>query len=58
MNARDLDMKDITKKLKGMLACGGTFKGDQVELQGNHTKSIRDALVKLGFSAETIEIKG
>jgi translation initiation factor 1 len=52
---RDIDMKEITKKLKSQLACGGTFKDEKIELQGNHMATIRDALVKLGFAPETIE---
>ena len=54
---KDIDMKEITKKLKSQLACGGTFKDERIELQGNHTQTIRDALVKLGFAPETIEFK-
>ena len=54
---KDIDIKDITKSLKNKLACGGTFKEGNIELQGNHTGNIRDALVKLGFAPETIDIR-
>lgn len=50
-----VDMKDITKSLKNSLACGGTFKGNTVELQGDHRKKIKEILVKLGFDEEYIE---
>jgi translation initiation factor 1 len=54
---RDIDIKEITKRLKNQLACGGTFKDQRIELQGNHIATIRDALVKLGFAPETIETR-
>ena len=57
IDTKDIDAKEITKKLKGRLACGGTFKDGKVELQGKHIVNIRDALVKLGFAPETIEIR-
>ncbi len=57
ITGKEIDIKDLTKKLKSKLACGGTFKGTTIELQGNHKNSVRDALVKLGFPAETIEVK-
>lgn len=56
LNSSEVDIKDITKKLKSKFACGGTVKKDIVELQGNHLKDIKDALVELGFVPETIEI--
>ena len=47
-------MKKIAKALKNELACGGTFKGDMIELQGNHTSTVKSKLVKLGFDEESI----
>jgi len=57
IDSKDISLKDITKKLKSTLACGGTFKDNRIELQGNHMQNVRDTLVKMGFAAETIEIK-
>ncbi len=57
IDTKDIDLRDITKQLKSRLACGGTYKEGKIELQGNHTGNMRDALVKLGFAPETIEIK-
>ena len=54
---KDIDIKEITKKLKSQLACGGTFKDERIELQGNHKNNIRETLVKLGFAPETVEIR-
>ena len=56
LNASEVDVKDIAKKLKNKFACGGTAKKDIVELQGNHLKTIKDALVGMGFAPETIEV--
>jgi len=50
-----IDIKDITKALKNRLACGGTYKGDTIELQGDHRKKIKEMLVELGFDGESID---
>jgi len=52
---KGIDMKKIAKALKNELACGGTFKDNSVELQGDHRKKIKQALVKLGFEEDSIE---
>lgn len=49
-----VDVKQITKSLKNELACGGTFKENAIELQGDHTKRIKNILVKLGFDESSI----
>lgn len=49
-----VDVRDIAKTLKNELACGGTYKEDTIELQGDHRKKIREVLVKLGFDEESI----
>jgi translation initiation factor 1 len=49
-----LNIKEITKQLKNALACGGTYKNNEIELQGDHRKKIKEALVKLGFNSELI----
>lgn len=50
-----VDVKEIAKALKNELACGGTYRDSEVELQGDHRKRIKDVLVKLGFEAELID---
>ena len=50
-----IDVKKIAKSLKNELACGGTFRGDLIELQGDHTKKIKASLVKLGFDEDSID---
>lgn len=52
---KGIDVKKIAKSLKNELACGGTYKDDLIELQGDHRKSIKEMLVKLGFDEESIE---
>ncbi len=53
---QDVDLKSIAKSLKQDLACGGTVKDNEVELQGDHSKKVKKSLAKLGFSEETIEL--
>jgi len=50
-----IDLKKIAKALKNELACGGTYKKDSVELQGNHQDKVKQSLIKLGFEADSIE---
>ncbi len=49
-----IDVKKIAKALKNELACGGTYKDNMIELQGEHTKKIKPLLAKLGFDEESI----
>jgi len=49
-----VDIKDIAKKLKVKMACGGTVKNGIIELQGNHKGHIKPILVEMGFSEEQI----
>lgn len=51
---KSIDLKNTAKSLKEALACGGTVKDGIIELQGNHKKSVRALLVKLGFPDESI----
>ncbi|MBS3166966.1 translation initiation factor [Candidatus Woesearchaeota archaeon] len=57
IDSKEIDLKELTKKLKTMLACGGTMKDGKIELQGNHVKIVKQELIKLGFSPESIEVK-
>ena len=51
-----IDMKDLLKKLKSKLACGGTYKTGEIELQGDHKLKVKDILIREGFQPEMIEI--
>ncbi len=57
IDSKEIDMKELTKKLKGKFACGGTSKEGKIELQGDHKQKVRDVLIEAGFSADTIDIK-
>lgn len=52
---KDIDIKNIAKELKHKLACGGTVKGNIIELQGDHKEKVKNYLVDLGFPQESIE---
>ena len=56
IDASKIDVRQLTKKLKSKLACGGTYKNNEIELQGNHKSRIKDLLVKEGFPPEIIEV--
>lgn len=55
IDSKSVDIKNLAKELKSELACGGTVKDNEVELQGEHTKKVRAKLVALGFSEDSIE---
>ena len=57
INDKDINLKDITKKLKNKLACGGTNKDGAIELQGDHKQKVKSILIDIGFAPETINIK-
>ncbi len=47
------NIKDLTKKLKTKIACGGTYKDGVIELQGDHTEKVKEILLKEGFPEES-----
>ncbi|MFL2941503.1 MAG: stress response translation initiation inhibitor YciH [Candidatus Poseidoniales archaeon] len=49
---KSVDISDIAKQLKTKCATGGTSKGGLIELQGDHTKKVKDVLADMGFPAE------
>jgi len=46
---------EIGSSLKNELACGGTSKDNEIELQGDHRKRVKPILIGLGFEEEGIE---
>ena len=54
--SKDVDVKKILKDLKTRLACGGTIKNREIELQGNHKNKVKPMLVKIGFNEDQIEV--
>ena len=57
IDEKEIDMHDLTKKLKSKLACGGTVKDGKIELQGSHLQKVREMLLELGFSPDTIVVR-
>ena len=55
LDQRDIDVREIAKKLKSKLACGGTTKEGVIELQGDHLQKAKRELIKLGFAPQSIE---
>lgn len=55
INNKEIDLKELASKLKSKFACGGTVKGNTIELQGEHSEKTKEELIKLGFSADSIE---
>jgi translation initiation factor 1 len=53
---KEIDLKDLMKKLKNNFACGGTAKNGIVELQGDHVQNVKKFLISLGFQEETIKV--
>tara|TARA_Y100000310_G_scaffold288785_1_gene314751 strand:+ start:397 stop:699 length:303 start_codon:yes stop_codon:yes gene_type:complete len=55
LDPKAINIKDVAKKLKSKLACGGTVKGNNVELQGNHKQRVKNELEEMGFTKGSIE---
>ena len=54
LDPTDIDLDDLSKFMKGKLACGGTVKGNSIELQGNHRDRVKELLSSKGYSTENI----
>ncbi len=52
----EVDLEDLASTLKSKLACGGTAKNGQIQLQGDHTRRITEVLVEEGFEESQIEV--
>ncbi len=52
INAGDIDIEDLAKKLKTKCASGGTVKDGKIELQGEHKRKVQGALEEMGFRVE------
>jgi len=57
IDAKEIDLKDLAKRLKSQLACGGTIKAGKIELQGEHKPRVKKILLDYGFAPNTIELK-
>src|SRR3989338_5104142 len=57
IEGKEIDLKELTRKLKNALACGGTVKEGKIELQGDHKLKVKKILEGMGFPSSTIELK-
>mgnify|MGYP001619827139 CR=1 FL=1 len=57
IDEKEIDLKDLAKKLKSVLACGGTIKDGKIELQGEHKLKIKKILVDYGFEPSSVVVK-
>jgi translation initiation factor 1 len=48
--------ESISSKLKTKLGTGGTYKGGQIILQGDHIEPVKKLLIKKGFNEQSIEV--
>ncbi len=57
MEEKSISIKDVAKRLKSDLACGGTVKDGKIELQGDHRQKTKESLIRMGFAPATIEVR-
>jgi translation initiation factor 1 len=57
VDASKINVRDLLKKFKSKLGCGGTYKNDEIELQGDHRQRIKELLISEGFPEEIIEMR-
>ena len=50
----DIDFKTLTKEIKQLLSVGGSFKNDQIIIQGDYRDKIMDFLKKKGFKVKRV----
>ncbi|MDO8627238.1 MAG: stress response translation initiation inhibitor YciH [Candidatus Diapherotrites archaeon] len=48
-------IKELAKTMKRKLACGGTVKDKEIELQGTHRDKVKKILLDEGYKQELIE---
>lgn len=53
-NGAEKDFKKLTKKLKTELSVGGSYKNEQIIIQGNYRDKIMELLKDLGFQVKRV----
>jgi len=54
IDAKNIDVKALLKKMKKKLACGGTYKNGKLELQGDHKMKVKKMLIEEDFPESSI----
>lgn len=54
ISSSDIELEELSTKLKSKCACGGTVKDGKIELQGNHIEKVKKMLVEMGYSKDLI----
>ncbi len=49
------EVKELAKTMKKKLACGGTVKGKDIVLQGEHKAKVKEILIKEGYKEGQID---
>ena len=57
IDTKNVNLKELSQKLKTKFACGGTIKDGRIELQGDHGPEVKELLISYGFSKDLIELK-
>lgn len=57
IDEKRFDLKELAKKLKSKLACGGTTKEGRIELQGQHKARVKEILEQMGFPPDAIDMR-
>ena len=57
IDEKEIDLKDLAKRLKSELACGGTIKKGKIELQGEHKQRTKKILIDYGFAPNSVELR-
>ena len=57
IDEKEIDLKDLARKLKSELACGGTIKDGKIELQGEHKQKTKKILIEYGFASGSVEVR-
>jgi len=57
IDSKEVRLDRLAATLKSKCACGGSFKNEQILLQGDHRGVVRDVLVGMGFPEQNIEVQ-
>ena len=57
IDSKEVSLDKLAATLKSKCACGGSFKNNQILLQGDHREVVKNVLVGMGFNLENIEVQ-